>query len=239
MTIAIPSPCGRNASRTLGLLLLLFGRLRSYLSRAFGFAPDDQPPPAPASRGNGRCCALVLDVSGSMLETDWPPSRLQAAQDAAQAFCDRLADESPNVQVTIIAYGEEAVLLCPLTLAFDHDTLSRAIYTAPVLNATNITAGLKMAYGALVRSHRPADVVLLTDGHHNHGPGPRQIAARLKGFATLHITGIAGSPVDLDESLLVDIASARLDGSKRYRWIGDRDDLIEHFRDIAGGITRS
>ena len=51
--------------------------------------------------------------------------------------------------------------------------------------------------------------------------------------------GIGGTPHDVDESLMRDIASEYPDGSKRYRWIGDKERLAQHFHCLAGRITRS
>ena len=38
-----------------------------------------------------RDAVLVIDASGSMVDRDWPPSRLEAAKTAARSFCERLS----------------------------------------------------------------------------------------------------------------------------------------------------
>ena len=81
-------------------------------------------------------------------------------------------------------------------------------------------------------------MVLLSDGHNNTGPDPRPIAHRLKRSAVIECIGIGGSPSDVDEELMKDIASAYPDGTKRYRWIGDPERLEEAFIELAVGITR-
>ena len=50
--------------------------------------------------------------------------------------------------------------------------------------------------------------------------------------------GIGGAPHDVDEPLMKHIASEYPDGSKRYRWIGDKERLAQHFHCLAGRITR-
>ena len=41
------------------------------------------------------------------------------------------------------------------------------------------------------------------------------------------------------EEVLREIASERSDGSKRYRWIGDKERLVRHFERLAGRISRT
>jgi Mg-chelatase subunit ChlD len=74
---------------------------------------------------------------------------------------------------------------------------------------TNITAGLNQALGILKRTTAvTAQVVLLTDGHHNCGRGHEAVAADLRKTAVLETNGIGGSPADVDEALLKSISSA-------------------------------
>jgi len=65
------------------------------------------------------------------------------------------------------------------------------------------------------------------------------VSDRLRDIATVECVGIGGTPEEVDEDLLRYIASSYPDGSKRYRWIGDRKRLVEHFHNLAGGITRA
>ena len=181
---------------------------------------------------------LVLDASPSMLEPDWPPSRLQAAQQSAAAFCRRLARDEPEARIALVAYGGFAEILCPLTPARHLDKLLRHINRIQVVDATNIGDGTQKAAEALARARGTSQVVLLSDGHNNTGPDPRPIAHRLKRSAVIECIGIGGSPSDVDEELMKDIASAYPDGTKRYRWIGDPERLEEAFIELAVGITR-
>lgn len=44
---------------------------------------------------------------------------------------------------------------------------------------------------------------------------------------------------EVNEEILKSIASCHPDGTPRYRWIGDKEQLVEHFKQLAGRITRS
>ena len=107
------------------------------------------------------------------------------------------------------------------------------------MGSTNMTSGLQMAYQVLEGSKQIWQVILLTDGFHNSGPSPIQIAEKLKEFATVECVGIAGTAEDVESDLLKKIASSYPDGKPRYRWIGQQDQLVQHFRKLAGRITRS
>ncbi len=181
---------------------------------------------------------LVIDTSASMSDADWPPSRLRAAQDAARKFTRRLHRDSPDTRVGIITFSGTARVVAKLTPAADLARLTRSIDSAAVESSTNITAGLRKAESLLKRVGGPCHIILLTDGVHYARPQPHKAASRLRSVGTLETVGIGGSPADVDEELLKEIASARPDGSKRYRWIGDGEELVKHFECLAEGLVR-
>ena len=185
-----------------------------------------------------RCSVLVIDVSPSMCFTDWKPSRLKAAQEASKAFVKRLAAEDPDAKVAIVIYGKKAKLVCHFTAAAMYETLARDIDSVQVIDSTNIAAGLEVACSILGGAHGHRQVVLLTDGCHNTGPNPRFTSDRLREVAVVECIGIGGTPNDVDEALLKYIASPYPDGTKRYRWIGDKERLVQHFHNLAGRIVR-
>ena len=57
----------------------------------------------------------MLDASSSMSETDWSPSRGEAAIDAGIAFVQRLQIEEPTARVGVVAYSDRSRLVCSLT----------------------------------------------------------------------------------------------------------------------------
>jgi len=193
----------------------------------------------PVDSSKTRNCVLVLDASASMLDSDWKPSRLGAAKEAAKTFCQRLRTEQPNASIAIVAYGSGSKTYCPLTKAFEFTALSRAIDKIDCLGSTNIRSGLESAQVILARCSRTeCQIILLTDGH-NTERSPKKVAEELRKFAVIECVGIGGSPASVDEKLLKEISSANPDGTKRYRWIGDKERLVEHFHNLAGRITRA
>jgi len=219
------------------------------LGQTFGaLFKSDESTPVPQRQGRrqqgtpeetARHSILVIDASPSMNAEDWEPSRLKAAQKAARAFVTRLAGEEPDARVSVIFYGGGANVVARAIPVTRQAELERCINAAKGSGGTNITAGLTRALSLTSNPSRLNQVVLLTDGHHNCGPGPRQISDQLRQEATLECIGIGGSPSDVDEALLKDIASSYPDGTKRYRWIGDEEKLVQHFHDLAGRITRA
>lgn len=193
----------------------------------------------PKSLATAKCAVLVLDASPSMEDSDWPPSRLRAAQEAACAYVQQVAEDDPNAHIAVVAYHKCAKVQLRLTPACDGRRLAAAINRITTANATNITAGLEAAARLLRGRPGPNQILLLTDGDHNWGPSPIDIVDRVHGLATVECVGIGGSPDDVNERLLRSIASSFPNGSKRYRWIGDKARLVEHFRQVAGRLTRS
>ena len=127
----------------------------------------------PADFDRPRDCVLVLDASPSMLETDWPPSRLRAAQESAAAFCRCLARDEPEAWIALVAYGGFATVLCPLTRAHRLDKLLGCLDCIQAVDSTNIADAVQKAADSLARPRGISQVVLLSDGHHNTGPDPR------------------------------------------------------------------
>ena len=219
----------------------MLGELRKWL---FEESEEDLPMTALSHTAQktvslkGRDCVLVLDASGSMESDDWPPTRLEGAKEASKEFCRRLAFEEPEARVAIVAYGCDAETCCPLTTARDLPYLEQAIDEIECLGSTNMRAGLREALHLLSRSRRNGQVVFLSDGE-NTGRCLNAVAAKLRARAIVECVGIGGCPSDVDEELMRKVASEHPDGTKRYRWIGDRKRLVKHFQNLAGRITRS
>ena len=80
-------------------------------------------------------------------------------------------------------------------------------------------------------------IILLTDGEHLGRISPIGIASQLKGIGvTIDCIGIGGSPADVDEKLLKQIASRNPDGSIRYCFIGDQQTLLKKYQTLAHHI---
>jgi len=80
-------------------------------------------------------------------------------------------------------------------------------------------------------------LIMLTDGHHWDGPSPLRAAGRLKEAGVIiDCIGIGGSPEDVDQKILRKIASCNPDGSVRYCFIGEQQDLIRKYENLAHHI---
>ncbi len=92
--------------------------------------------------------------------------------------------------------------------------------------------------------HQPAKddsslkrIILLTDGEHNGSVSPLAMASKLKAAGVIiDCIGIGGSPADVDEKLLKQIASVNPDGSIRYCFIGDQQQLLRKYQSLAKHI---
>ncbi|MEN8209168.1 MAG: VWA domain-containing protein [Candidatus Fermentibacteria bacterium] len=112
--------------------------------------------------GEGVDIIITLDVSGSMTQTDYYPSRLAAAKRAALIFIEG----RPNDRIGLVIYAEQPRTLCPPT--FDHETLKRFIQSAELgalQDGTAIGSGLAVAAKGFNYSQTSRRViVLISDG---------------------------------------------------------------------------
>ncbi len=80
-------------------------------------------------------------------------------------------------------------------------------------------------------------IIMLTDGEHNGDSSPVDVAKRLKNDGVvIECIGIAGSPGQVDEAILKNIASCDENGKPRYCFIGDTDNLIKKYTSMAHHI---
>jgi Ca-activated chloride channel family protein len=122
---------------------------------------------------------LVLDASESMNRTDVEPTRLAAAQQAAQVFLDELPED---LQVGLVSFaGSPALLVSPDE---PRSSVESALDALPVGEGTVIGDGLATAVDAIEAEWEasgtgPAAVVLLSDGRDTGSAvPPEQAAAR-------------------------------------------------------------
>ena len=141
--------------------------------------------PDPGSRYTTRGVALflILDVSGSMAETDYswnqqPVTRLQAAQNVLDLFVTGGTGPDgteftgrPDDLIGLATCSTRPEIACPLTLA--HETLVQIVRgeqprRMPQESQTNLGDSVALALQHVTRS-APAKkaILLLTDGEHN------------------------------------------------------------------------
>ncbi|MFL5846331.1 MAG: VWA domain-containing protein [Solirubrobacteraceae bacterium] len=116
---------------------------------------------------------LVTDHSGSMMASDVDPTRLVAAQKAANTFVDELP---AKVQLGIVAYsgGVDAVQAPDV----DHELTRQVIDAQTADGATATGDALKSALSLVERggTRVPSAIVLLSDGKTTEGTEPVAVA---------------------------------------------------------------
>ena len=119
---------------------------------------------------NDASLMLVIDHSGSMAADDVQPSRLAAADAAANTFIDQLPG---SVRVGAIGFGSSPdVVQAPVT---NHSAARAVVDELSAGGGTDTGDALELAlqllHGASPK-HAPAAIVLLSDGAANAGPDP-------------------------------------------------------------------
>ncbi len=117
---------------------------------------------------------LVSDESGSMASSDVQPTRLAAAEQAANAFIDQLPAKA---QVGAVAFSTTPnSVQAP---AVDHGAARSVIDSQTAGGATDtgdsLAAALQLLHGGQAK-HPPSAIVLLSDGDANRGQDPTQVA---------------------------------------------------------------
>lgn len=180
---------------------------------------------------------IIIDRSGSMGCTDYSPSRLQAAINAAVEYVMALVKQKVRPQIAVISFGDDAKVVVPLTTIDSCQSIVSGIRSITINGCTNIAAGLKQATQILAKcSDRNCQIILLTDGY---GSCHISIPEKLKGEykAIIDVIGIGGHPKDVNEDLLQKIATTDPDGTNHYHFIKDSHTLKQHYRQLATGIV--
>lgn len=135
---------------------------------------------------------VAIDVSLSMEADDVAPTRLQAAQEAAQTF---IAELPPTLNVGIVGFaGTASVLLSPTT---DRITAKRVIANLQLAESTAIGEAIFTSLDSLLSvppdedgERAPARIVLLSDGVTTVGR-PDQLAIQAAQGAQIPVSTIA------------------------------------------------
>ena len=207
----------------------------------------------------------LIDLSYSMEAEDWKPTRVDGAVAANNELINRKLKSHPEDKMGIIVFGDDAKLLHPaVCLKQGAQSLKRALGKVKYLGATNFTAALNLAEKCLFGKSSQISggffsnmlaglftatddyncdykslkrIIMLTDGEHNHKSSPVPVAKRLKKAGVIiDCIGIGGTPRDVDEELLKNIASKNPDGSARYCFIGSKQQLISKYKTLSSHI---
>lgn len=197
---------------------------------------------------NGIDIILTIDISGSMLEMDFQPNRIEVAKKVAKEFVDGRKGD----RIGLVAYAGAAYTACPATT--DYDVLKKQIDAlncyANIEGGTAIGVGLGTAVTRLRNDSIPSKVIiLLTDGSNNMGeisPDDAADLAKAKNVRvyTIGVGAASGGTVtvntpfgtmqravdsDLDEHTLQRIA-AKTDG--KYFRATDEESLRNIYAEI-------
>ena len=122
---------------------------------------------------------LAIDVSRSMNATDVQPNRLAAAKVAAEGFLERLP---AGFRVGLVTFSVDAAV--PIAPSTDREQVSLQLQSLAIAasNGTVIGDGLSAALTTIEADrgqdeHRPAAVVLLSDGRDSGSTIPPEDAA--------------------------------------------------------------
>jgi Mg-chelatase subunit ChlD len=191
--------------------------------------PDGDPP---------RDTAAVLDVSASMGIPDCAPTRLKGGVGATLAYADARRKTCPGDRMAVISFNHAARVVLPFTSIAKEKVIGRALRRLRDDGGTDLAEGLQ-ATARLFTNERSAGrrrhIILLTDGQ---GGEPLEMAIMLKERlgVVIDAVGIGGSPNDVNEALLRQVATTDPDGFCHYRFIKDTQTLSEHYTQLAQGL---
>lgn len=180
---------------------------------------------------------MAIDVSSSMLATDFKPNRLEALKRVASTF----VQERVNDRIGLVVYASESYTLTPITSdkAIILQSLKKIEYNDVIIaDGTAIGVGLATAINRIKDSKAKSRIIiLLTDGVNNSGTiDPRMASDIAKQYGLkVYTIGIGTNgkamfpvakdangklvfkmmPVEIDEKLMQEIAKTT-DG-KYYR----------------------
>jgi Ca-activated chloride channel homolog len=184
---------------------------------------------------------LVMDSSKSMTSTDVPPSRLEAAREAANAFLDEIPE---RFRVGLITFaGAPSVEALPTT---DKEVIRTALRTAPVRDGTAVGDAVVRALqasrppGAVNNERPPTAILLLTDGASRSGIPPLAAAqqARQEEVPVFTVALASQPPPELQQIAEVSggqsfVAPTAEQLNAVYRDLGSRLTYVEEKRELT------
>jgi Ca-activated chloride channel homolog len=230
----------------LGIYLIL-GLAFSLLIMAMAKPFDPTVDHGKQEYGEGVDIILCMDISGSMLATDFIPNRLEAAKEVAKDF----VSGRPADRIGLVVFEGEAYTACPATR--NHAFLKKAIDNIQpgwLDPGTAIGTGLGTAVSRLRSDTLQSKVIiLLTDGESNKGEiTPLQAAELAKnknvrvytigvgqdGYVSMPVSSAFGTLfqqtlVSIDEKELKEIA--KITGGQYFR-ATDKNSLKEIYQKI-------
>ena len=186
-------------SRSLRLRMMPFISALRFLALALVVVAAARPQASDSRqvvRGDGVDIAIALDISGSMGQTDFAPSRLEAAKQIVAEFIK----EREFDRIGLVVFAQDAFIQSPPTL--DHDVLLQLLSDVHLADQLGIEDGTAMGSGMATAANMLKDstsesrlVTLITDGVNNSGqldPVTVATAAEVLNIR-LYTIGVGGS----------------------------------------------
>lgn len=158
--------------------------------------------------GEGIDIMLCMDISGSMTEKDFTPTRLAAAKTVAEDFVNK----RPGDRIGLVVFSARAYTLCPLTV--QHATLVQQIRSVEsgILGNDGTAIGTGLATSVVrLAAAKPSSrvIILLTDGNDFGGvvPSNQAIALAQQNQVKVYTIGINNANGEKHE-LLAKIAAS-------------------------------
>lgn len=177
--------------------------------------------------------AIVLDRSGSMADA----GKMKFALDAARVVVENLSERD---YVSIVAYGEHAVVLSPSGRAVNKTYLLHRLDEVVPEGWTDMSAGVLAGMAQIASTAAPEQsrhLLVLTDGQANRGvvdlPGLRRLAEQASAQGIVLST--FGCGADVDPKALQGMASA---GRGRYTFIRNAEQIPGAFMDEMHGALQ-
>ena len=151
--------------------------------------------------GDGIDIVLCFDISGSMTEKDFLPTRLEASKQVATNF----VENRPGDEIGIVIFSSLSFTLCPITT--DHDAVIQQIgnIESGYLQdeGTAVGSGIATSVDRLRTSKSKSKIIiLLTDGVDFGGTIPPDLALQMAQYYKVKIYSIGvGSEKTIDETM--------------------------------------
>ncbi|MGB9638189.1 MAG: VWA domain-containing protein [bacterium] len=199
--------------------LIIFLDLLAMFILFLALGRPQAPVTLPAS---GYVVGIIIDISGSMMATDFWPSRISVAKDAAKILINNLKG---NFEACLVTFNNNVFVNQALTNSKEDLLLALSLVNANY-GGTAIGDAIITTLAILENSSMPHKViVLLTDGENNAGTDPIIAAKKAKdkkipiysiGLGTSTGSYIPGIPypVRIDEATLKEIS--KLTGGEYY-----------------------
>jgi len=188
---------------------------------------------------------LSIDASGSMLATDFEPSRLEAAKRSALIFTDAIPE---NTDVGVVAFAGVAFIKQAPTSEIARVKNAIGNVSIELAGGTAIGSAIISSVNILNNPDKAKVIVLLTDGQNNVGPSVEEaISYANENHITVYAIGIGteaggGFPEmnlsfvsKLDSDTLMKIADQT---QGKYYEARNETRLSEIYREIAGSSVK-